>query len=62
MERGEKVERGCDVKHANAAFMPSLAFVSLVVILITFIRLDLELNSQTCSALKPQLGLFLSVP
>lgn len=62
MERGEKVERGCDVKHANAAFMPWLSFVSLVVILITFIKLDLELNSQTCRALKLQPALFLSEP
>lgn len=54
-------ERGGDAKHANTACICALAFVSLVVWLITFIKPDLELNSQTSGALKPLLALFLFV-
>ncbi len=58
--RGEEKEGG-GAKHANTVCICALAFVSLVVQLITFIEPDLELNSWTSGALKLQLALFLFV-
>lgn len=57
-ERGRRRESGGDAKHANTVCICALAFVSLMVQLITFIKPDLELNSWTSSALKLQLPLF----
>lgn len=60
-ERKRRRERGGDAKHANTVRICALAFVSLVVQLITFIQPDLELSSWTSGALKRQLALFLFV-
>lgn len=60
-EKEKRRERGGGAKHANTVCICALAFVSLVVQLITFIKPDLELNSWTSSALKLQLALFLFV-
>lgn len=43
--RGGGEERGGNVKHAKTIYICALAFVSLAVQLITFIRPDRELNS-----------------
>lgn len=60
-ERKRRREREGGAKYANNVCICALAFVSLVVQLITFIEPDLELNSWTSGALKLQLALFLFV-
>lgn len=55
-------ERGGGAKHANTVCIAcTVAFVSLVVQLITFIEPDQELNSWSSGALKPRRALFLFV-
>lgn len=53
--REEKEKRGGGAKHANTVCICALAFVSLVVQLITFIEPDQKLNSWTSGALKLRL-------